>query len=124
MNSQPMINCIKDFIVDGHTRWRYLDAQVMPKASVLQKDPRIHCVLYFLPPHRMKIIDCELISQLAPLVPIIPVIAKSDTMTTEEHNQYLLKVKEILGKNSKQIGSSHSIHLESLIFYCISLRNQ
>lgn len=40
--------------------------------------------LYFLPPHRLRKMDVAFMRALAPLVPVIPILAKADTMTSEE----------------------------------------
>jgi septin family protein len=66
----------------------------MTEAEFLQADNRIHCVFYFIAPHRLKAIDLEFIKELAPLVPIIPVVSKSDIMTLKERNYYLEAVKQ------------------------------
>ena len=78
----------------------------MTEADFLKADNRIHCVFYFIGPHRMKMLDREFIAQLSPLVPIIPVIAKADTMTVRERNEYLHIVKIELDKISERLGES------------------
>ena len=70
---------VKKHIFQCHQQWRALDAQSMTEAEFLQADDRIHCVFYFLASHRMKDIDREFITQLSPIVPIIPIIGKADT---------------------------------------------
>jgi len=44
----------------------------------------VHLCLFFISPHRMKRADVELMRRLHQLVPLVVVIAKSDTMTTDE----------------------------------------
>jgi septin 2 len=78
----------------------------MTEAEYLEADNRIHCVFYFIAPHRMKMLDREFIAQLAPIVPIIPVIAKADTMTVRERNEYLHIVKEALDEISLKLKES------------------
>jgi septin family protein len=51
-------------------------------------DPRVDVCLYFIPPHRLKEIDVEFMSRLAKEVPLIPIIAKADSMTDGELHQF------------------------------------
>jgi hypothetical protein len=43
----------------------------------------------------MKDIDTLFIKQLAPMVPIIPIIAKADTMTVDERNHFMAEVYSV-----------------------------
>lgn len=49
-------------------------------------DQRVHCCLYFIQPsgHGLKSLDIEFMKRLCDKVNIIPVIAKADTLTSEE----------------------------------------
>jgi len=47
-------------------------------------DQRVDVCLYFIPPHRLKEIDVEFMSRLAKVVTLIPIVAKADSMTTDE----------------------------------------
>jgi septin family protein len=48
-------------------------------------DTRVHAVIYFLPPTgKLKDLDIEALTKLSLIVNVIPVIAKSDTMTVDE----------------------------------------
>ncbi|EKX35011.1 hypothetical protein GUITHDRAFT_80175, partial [Guillardia theta CCMP2712] len=44
----------------------------------------VSACLYFIAPHRLKTIDIDFMREVSRLIPIIPVIAKSDTMTRDE----------------------------------------
>ena len=59
-------------------------------------DPFIHCCLYFIAPHRLKHIDIAFMRALHKKVNIVPIIAKSDTMTTKEKEEFKLSVREAL----------------------------
>jgi septin family protein len=63
-------------------------------------DTRVHALLYFISPncHRLKELDLASLKQLSSKVNVIPVVAKADTMTSEEKAE--LKAK-ILGDLSK-----------------------
>lgn len=62
-------------------------------------DPLVHCVFYFINPHRLKPVDIAFMKELHEKVPIIPVIAKSDTMTTPEKKDYKEEVRSKLQSN-------------------------
>jgi len=56
----------------------------------------VHLCLFFISPHRMKRADVELMRRLHALVPVVVVIAKSDTMTTEETWNYKHEVRSLI----------------------------
>eukprot|EP00696_Hemimastix_kukwesjijk_P003119 gnl/Hemi2/13814_TR4701_c0_g1_i1.p1 gnl/Hemi2/13814_TR4701_c0_g1~~gnl/Hemi2/13814_TR4701_c0_g1_i1.p1 ORF type:complete len:530 (+),score=165.78 gnl/Hemi2/13814_TR4701_c0_g1_i1:296-1885(+) len=51
-------------------------------------DNRVDCVLYFIQPHRFRPLDLEFMKQFHRLVPVVPIIAKSDTMTVPERDAF------------------------------------
>ncbi|XP_032891849.1 septin-7-like [Amblyraja radiata] len=63
-------------------------------------DTRVHCCLYFIAPsgHGLKPLDIEFMKRLHEKVNIIPLIAKADTLTTEEcyhfKKQIMKEIKE------------------------------
>ncbi|XP_038154546.1 septin-7-like isoform X1 [Cyprinodon tularosa] len=64
----------------------------------LMPDSRVHCCLYFIAPsgHGLKPLDIEFMKRLHEKVNIIPLIAKADTMTPEECQQFKKQImKEI-----------------------------
>lgn len=54
------------------------------------QDTRIHCCLYFINPtgHTMRPIDIIVMKKLSEVVNVVPVIAKSDSLTLEERAQF------------------------------------
>ena len=62
-------------------------------------DRMIHCCLYFIAPHRLKHIDIAFMRALHRKVNIVPIIAKSDTMTTKEKEEFKLQAREALVSN-------------------------
>ncbi|XP_076339214.1 septin-7-like isoform X2 [Tachypleus tridentatus] len=76
---QPVINYIESKYED------YLSAESRVHRSTLV-DSRVHCCLYFIAPsgHGLKNLDIEFMKRLHDRVNIIPVIAKADTMTSDE----------------------------------------
>ena len=61
-------------------------------------DPRVDVCIYFLSPHRIKPIDLKFMTELSNLVPLIPVLAKADSMTTSELDYFRKGVKEALNQ--------------------------
>jgi len=56
----------------------------------------VHLCLFFISPHRMKRADLELMRRLHTLVPLVVVIAKSDTMTKAETLEFKESVRKQL----------------------------
>jgi len=83
------LESVKDFLLARHRNWIKLDSQIMTEGSRLLLDERIHLVLYFISPHRLKKLDKEFLLELSDLVPIVPVVAKADTMTVSERKKFL-----------------------------------
>eukprot|EP00322_Chrysochromulina_rotalis_P025061 CAMPEP_0115874804 /NCGR_PEP_ID=MMETSP0287-20121206/24743_1 /TAXON_ID=412157 /ORGANISM="Chrysochromulina rotalis, Strain UIO044" /LENGTH=169 /DNA_ID=CAMNT_0003329993 /DNA_START=27 /DNA_END=532 /DNA_ORIENTATION=- len=54
----------------------------------LQRDGLVHVCLYFIAAHRLKGVDLEFMRRLEPYVNLVPVIAKSDTMTLAERDAF------------------------------------
>jgi len=68
-------------------------------------DTRVHCCIYFVAPHSngLKPIDIEFMKSLHHKVNIIPVIAKSDTLTLSEIKAKKLKIQQDLETNQIRI---------------------
>jgi len=97
INNQESIDHIQCDLYKRHQKWIGLrkDFQFV-EADCRNQDERIHVCLYFLNSHRMKDIDLLFIEQLSDLVPIVPVVAKADTMTIQERVLHLTEVKILL----------------------------
>ncbi|KAG8014849.1 Neuronal-specific septin-3 [Nibea albiflora] len=61
-------------------------------------DTRVHCCLYFISPtgHSLRQLDIEFMKRLSHSVNIIPIVAKADTMTLEERQEFKQRVKKEL----------------------------
>ena len=57
INNLNSMESIKNYMTDKHFEWINLDAQIMTEEERLNLDERIHCVLYFIPPHRFNNIN-------------------------------------------------------------------
>ncbi|XP_019958519.2 uncharacterized protein septin12 isoform X2 [Paralichthys olivaceus] len=64
-------------------------------------DSRVHCCIYFLPAtgHRLRPIDVEFMKRLGKIVSIVPVIAKADTLTIEERQEFKERIRQDLVAN-------------------------
>ncbi|KAG7505743.1 septin-9-like isoform X1 [Solea senegalensis] len=68
-------------------------------------DSRVHCCVYFLPAtgHRLRPIDVEFMKRLGKIVSIVPVIAKADTLTIEERQEFKERIRQDLAANGIQV---------------------
>ncbi|KAI3438983.1 hypothetical protein D9Q98_001397 [Chlorella vulgaris] len=88
---------ILDYIQDSSST--YLEQEQDPERKAAMhaiKDTRVDACLYFIPPHRLRKIDLGFMAELAAVVPVVPVLAKADTMTAEELKDFRRKVRESL----------------------------
>ncbi|CAF4522449.1 unnamed protein product, partial [Rotaria sp. Silwood2] len=77
---QPII----DYIDSKYEEYLNAESRVIRKSHIT--DNRVHCCLYFITPtgHSLQALDIEFMKRLHDRVNIIPVIAKADTLTSEE----------------------------------------
>eukprot|EP00118_Oscarella_pearsei_P007265 m.34940 g.34940 ORF g.34940 m.34940 type:complete len:431 (+) comp32036_c0_seq1:73-1365(+) len=82
----------------------YLNAESRVSRQMI-KDTRIQCCLYFVAPsgHGMKPLDIECMKQLHEKVNIVPVVAKSDTLTPEECAHFKRAVMRDIAENGIKI---------------------
>ncbi|XP_037649000.1 neuronal-specific septin-3 isoform X2 [Sebastes umbrosus] len=68
-------------------------------------DSRVHCCIYFLPAtgHRLRPIDVEFMKRLGKIVSIVPVIAKADTLTIEERQEFKERIRQDLTANGIRV---------------------
>lgn len=86
---KPIVNEITDRF-DAH-----LEAESKTNRSVVN-DNRIHAFLYFIEPtgHSLRSLDIALMKEVHQKVNLIPVIAKSDTLTDEEIYEFKQRILE------------------------------
>ncbi|KNB05452.1 hypothetical protein FOXG_07741 [Fusarium oxysporum f. sp. lycopersici 4287] len=67
-----------------------------PSSKRYIQDTRIHCCLFFIQPsgHSLKPIDIVVLKKLSDVVNVVPVIAKADTLTVEERQEFKERIKE------------------------------
>uniref|UniRef100_A0A8D0A6R0 Septin 12 n=1 Tax=Sander lucioperca TaxID=283035 RepID=A0A8D0A6R0_SANLU len=68
-------------------------------------DSRVHCCIYFLPAtgHRLRPIDVEFMKRVGKIVSIVPVIAKADTLTIEERQEFKERIRQDLAANGIRV---------------------
>ncbi|KAJ2140748.1 cell division control protein [Coemansia sp. RSA 1807] len=82
------------YIKDQHAA--YLESELKPQRARIIEDSRVHACLYFLNPgsRGLRPLDVEVLRRLTEVTNVIPVIAKADSMTTEERTLFKRRVKE------------------------------
>ncbi|AJU32183.1 Cdc12p [Saccharomyces cerevisiae YJM987] len=88
---QPLV----DFIDDQHDS--YMRQEQQPYRTK-KFDLRVHAVLYLIRPtgHGLKPIDIETMKRLSTRANLIPVIAKADTLTAQELQQFKSRIRQVI----------------------------
>lgn len=89
-------NCwdpIIKYIKDQHSAYLRKELTAMRDRHIL--DTRIHCALFFINPsgHSLRAIDIVVLKKLSEVVNVVPIIAKSDSLTLEERYSFKQKVR-------------------------------
>nr|XP_055060656.1 neuronal-specific septin-3 isoform X1 [Misgurnus anguillicaudatus] len=92
-------NCwepISKYINEQYEKFLKEEVNISRKKRI--PDTRVHCCLYFISPtgHSLRQLDIEFMKHLSRSVNIIPVIAKSDTLTPEEKTEFKQRVRKEL----------------------------
>jgi len=92
----PIIKYIKD----QHSAYLRKELTAMRDKHIV--DTRIHCCLYFIAPtgHTLKAIDILVMKKLSEVVNVVPIIAKSDSLTLEEREAFKERVRHISVKST------------------------
>merc|ERR1711871_1733209 len=98
MDANDTIAPIKDEILSRLQQHK--EAVESHKLTNSKEDGLIHACLYFIRPHRFSGIDKQFMKELSPLVNIIPIIAKADSMTVDELKEFKRSVKDDLEAES------------------------
>uniref|UniRef100_H3AKX2 Septin-type G domain-containing protein n=3 Tax=Latimeria chalumnae TaxID=7897 RepID=H3AKX2_LATCH len=77
---------------------KYLREEIVINRKRRIPDTRVHSCVYFVPPtgHRLRPLDLEFMQRLGKIVNVVPVIAKADTLTMEERQDFKQKVRHDL----------------------------
>ncbi|XP_022245513.1 septin-2-like isoform X1 [Limulus polyphemus] len=102
------VNCeenwmvIENYITDQFNQF-FKDESGLNRKNIV--DNRVHCCLYFIPPwgHGLRPLDIEFMKRLHQKVNIIPVIAKADTLNTNEIRRLKDKILRELEENEVHV---------------------
>ncbi|KAI9841711.1 MAG: cell division control protein [Sclerophora amabilis] len=94
VNNDRCWDPIVKYIKDQHSA--YLRKELTAQRERYIQDTRIHCCLFFIQPsgHALKPIDIVVLKKLSDVVNVVPVIAKSDSLTLEERLLFKERIKE------------------------------
>jgi hypothetical protein len=94
VNNERCWDPIVKYIKDQHSA--YLRKELTAQRERYIQDTRIHCCLFFIQPsgHALKPIDIVVLKKLSDVVNVVPVIAKSDSLTLEERSAFKERIKE------------------------------
>ncbi|KAF8197506.1 septin ring protein [Pholiota molesta] len=100
INNEGCWDPIVRYIKDQHSA--YLRKELTAMRDRYIQDTRIHCCLYFINPtgHSLRPIDVIVMKKLSEVVNVVPVIAKSDSLTLEERDRFKIKIRDELVYNS------------------------
>lgn len=89
----PSWDPIVKYIKDQHSA--YLRKELTATRDRHIQDTRVHCCLYFIAPggHSLKNIDVIVMKKLSEVSNVVPVIAKSDSLTLEERAIYKDRIR-------------------------------
>lgn len=91
---------IVKYIKDQHSA--YLRKELTAQRDRYIQDTRIHCCLFFINPtgHSLRPIDVIVMKKLSEVVNVVPVIAKSDSLTIDERLNFKDRIRaELLHHN-------------------------
>jgi septin 3/9/12 len=94
VNNDRCWDPIVKYIKDQHSA--YLRKELTAQRERYIQDTRIHACLFFIQPsgHSLKPIDIVVLKKLSDVVNVVPVIAKADTLTVEERQEFKERIKE------------------------------
>lgn len=80
---EPLVKYIKE----QHSQ--YLRKELTAQRERFIVDSRVHCILYFLSPHVKELGELDIIclKKLSEIANVVPIIAKSDSLTLDERNE-------------------------------------
>uniref|UniRef100_A0A8C1Q7E1 Neuronal-specific septin-3 n=2 Tax=Cyprinus carpio TaxID=7962 RepID=A0A8C1Q7E1_CYPCA len=96
INNENCWEPISKYINEQYEKFLKEEVNIARKKRI--PDTRVHCCLYFISPtgHSLRQLDIEFMKHLSRVVNIIPVIAKSDTLTLDEKTEFKQRVRKEL----------------------------
>ena len=108
---EPVVKYIKDQYS------LYLRRELTPARERSITDTRVHAVIYFVFPsgHGLSSLDILAMKAISECANLVPVIAKSDTLTLEERFAFKARVKDELKTHGIQVYPNiYGLHLAEL----------
>ncbi|CAJ1075380.1 uncharacterized protein sept12 isoform X1 [Xyrichtys novacula] len=99
INNENCWEPVVKYVNDQYEKYLVEELTVNRKRRI--PDSRVHCCIYFLPAtgHRLRPIDIEFMKRLGNIVSIVPVIAKADTLTIDERQDFKERIRQDLAAN-------------------------
>ena len=99
---------IVKYIKDQHSAYLRKELTAMRDRHI--QDTRIHCCLFFINPtgHSLRPIDIIVMKKLSEVVNVVPVIAKSDSLTLEEREMFKQKVNVACTSQKGRVSSPNT----------------
>uniref|UniRef100_A0A8D3DEI9 Septin-type G domain-containing protein n=1 Tax=Scophthalmus maximus TaxID=52904 RepID=A0A8D3DEI9_SCOMX len=103
INNENCWEPIVKYVTEQYEKYLREELHVNRKKRI--PDSRVHCCVYFLPAtgHRLRPIDIEFMKRLGKIVSIVPVIAKADTLTIDERQEFKERIRQDLAANGIQV---------------------
>jgi len=94
LNNDKCWEPIVQYIQQQYRVYQKEEAAIVRKKII--RDSRVHVCLYFIAPNglALKPVDIESMKNLCEFVNLVPVIAKSDTLTLEEREEFKKRINE------------------------------
>ena len=108
---------ILSYIKHGYDRYLQMEA-LAERAHGPTTDTRVHLCVYFLPPYggHLRRVDLYHLKKLAALVPILPVLGKSDSLTMAEREALTRKVLSVSIRNDGDTTSMNGMGFYMLLW--------
>ncbi|XP_077474349.1 uncharacterized protein septin12 [Stigmatopora argus] len=103
INNENCWEPIVEYINEQYEKYLREELHINRKRRI--PDTRVHCCVYFLAAtgHRLRPIDVEFMKRLGKIVSIVPVIAKADTLTIEERQEFKERIRQDLAGNGIRV---------------------
>lgn len=100
VNNEGCWDAIIKYIKDQHSA--YLRKELTAMRDKYIQDTRIHCCLFFINPtgHGLRPIDVTVMKKLSDVVNVVPVIAKSDSLTPSERDLFKERIRAEMNYNA------------------------
>ncbi|KAI3405952.2 CDC10 [Candida oxycetoniae] len=88
INNEKCWDPLVKYVKEQHSQ--YLRKELTAQREKYLPDTRVHCILYFIAPNgqKLKQLDIQALKKLCEIANVVPIIAKSDSLTFEERNEF------------------------------------